>query len=184
MSIYLFLWLLIFLISFFVIFLVIFLVAEIISYALHAWIFHKDILHESHKIHHDYVPEKKKFENEEDNYGVSDFIYVLIFIIFVYSLFLFVLSFVSFPLVTMLVGVVFICAFLSFTLIYYVHTLYHTKNAWPLNVPLLNKLFEKTRKLHYLHHENPKVNYGIVMPLMDKLFGTYMDGCEDKSKDK
>ncbi len=59
---------------------------------------------------------------------------------------------------------------------WYIHTAYHIDNHW------LNRYewFRKDKHLHMLHHDNAKINYGVVSHFTDMLMGTYSNTYSSK----
>jgi hypothetical protein len=57
----------------------------------------------------------------------------------------------------------------------YLHDAFHIKNHWLGKIPVIYTIYRKWSYLHYLHHVNMQINYGIFSFWADKLFGTFRD---------
>jgi len=55
----------------------------------------------------------------------------------------------------------------------YMHDSFHIKNHWMNRVPWLGVIFRKWSYLHYLHHVNMEINYGIFSFHWDRAFRTF-----------
>jgi len=56
----------------------------------------------------------------------------------------------------------------------YVHKVFHLKNVWIEKNYIFKSWFKETRKLHFIHHNNMKVNFGITFFWFDKLYETFV----------
>ena len=54
----------------------------------------------------------------------------------------------------------------------YIHYAYHINNHWLTKIPLLNKIFNKFKHLHFIHHKNMQKNLGIFDFTWDFLLKT------------
>lgn len=57
----------------------------------------------------------------------------------------------------------------------YLHDAFHIKNHLLTKIPVINKLFDKWVKLHYLHHVDMSKNFGIFTFHWDKVFKTFLE---------
>jgi sterol desaturase/sphingolipid hydroxylase (fatty acid hydroxylase superfamily) len=55
----------------------------------------------------------------------------------------------------------------------YLHDAFHIKDHWLNKMPVISIMFSKWNRLHYIHHVNMKLNYGIFTFFWDRVFGTY-----------
>lgn len=142
-------------------------VGEAFSYAWHRYMTHTNFeqfilvdIRSTHKIHH------KDGTYETDS---NDFIW-LILVFMMVQLWTGILIMVN-----ILPGIVSVVSLLIFGLVivwnWWLHKAYHEQEHW------LNKYewFKEKKKRHFVHHKNPKKNYGIASNFMDKIFGTWND---------
>lgn len=140
------------------------IIAEVFSYAWHRWAAHTDIipgLHDTHRIHH----------QADLNYhtAAGDYVWILALVVILtlgLSLGVYWGFFsVAFVVVTIMVVV------LVFSMNYYIHSAYHQPDHW------LNSYqwFQDHKSYHFLHHQHPDKNFGIVSFYPDQLGGTFID---------
>lgn len=61
-------------------------------------------------------------------------------------------------------------AWIGFT---YMHTAFHLKKFWMVENYIFGGWFKETRKIHFVHHNDQQVNFGIVFYWFDKLYETF-----------
>lgn len=120
---------------------------------------HEDIalgVRETHKIHHN---ADLTHEAHEDFYWVG----LMLFIIGCVLIYL--TNYISYKYLLTFYTVLTIV----FIWNWYIHSAYHISDHW------LNQYdwFKKDKKIHFQHHINPRVNYGIASHFNDVIFGTY-----------
>ena len=168
----------------YLIFLII-LATEFTAYMWHLWGAHSDIVpgvHSTHREHH---------VADLDHKAHGDFFWVILLLI-VFGCVLFWLNHRGYPeyiysnlidetgynntLVQSGLGAFYLIVVAVFTWNWYIHQAYHTKDHW------LNKFdwFKKDKKIHFQHHVDPKVNYGIASHFSDVIFGTYDNPIESE----
>ena len=138
-------------------------VTEILAYLWHKYAAHNTLLsglHTTHQIHH-------MIDLDMEHESVEDFIWLLMLII------LFELSLG----ISIIIGIIpgpisiatFCIIFAVFIWNWWIHKAYHQHNH-PLNDYLW---FKNKKEAHFMHHYNPRKNYGISSNFSDKLFGTW-----------
>ena len=145
---------------YFIIFFGLLIISEFGAYVWHRWAAHTDILpyvSETHDVHHEI----------KDDVDLRDYLYIciimIIFAIVLASLFTFnIISFGTYLLLYTPVLIVFVWN-------WYIHWAYHTPDHWLNNF----EWFKNDKKIHFQHHINQNVNYGIASHYTDKLFGTF-----------
>jgi len=163
------------------------LATEFTAYLWHSWGAHTDIVpgvHDTHREHH---------VADLDHKAHEDFFWIiLLLIIFGFLLFwLYHRGYSEYIYRNFLRGkienyndkmikfglILFYLLIVSvFTWNWYIHQAYHTKNHW------LNKYdwFKNDKKIHFQHHVDPTVNYGIASHFSDVIFGTYENPLESE----
>jgi sterol desaturase/sphingolipid hydroxylase (fatty acid hydroxylase superfamily) len=141
------------------------IILEILTYGWHRWCAHSDFipgLHGTHSLHHQ--------ADLNDHTAEEDFLWVIGAIILLLLALLLVLYFdfctATFVLVTILVVIA------VATVNYLVHAAYHRPEHW------LNQYewFQQHKAWHFLHHQYPDKNYGIVTFIPDWVAGTFVNG--------
>lgn len=147
-----------------------FLIGSTAGWVVH-WLLHTELfknLAKGHKVHHElYTP--ADFESEEyrsagkDN---SSFVFIPILTITI-LLFFFPIAYLtnSWWIYLFVVAEGALVGYLNDK----IHDAFHLTNHW-LNQYLW---FRKLKKLHLIHHVDPKFNHGIIWFGADKIFGTY-----------
>jgi len=142
---------------------VLIIVAELFSYAWHRWAAHTDIipgLHDTHKIHHQ--------ANLEHHTAEGDFVWILSLVV-VLTIGLSLGVYWGFFSVTFVVVTITV-SLLVFGLNYYIHSAYHQPEHWLHQY----QWFQNHKNYHFLHHQYPDKNYGIVSFYPDQLAGTFI----------
>ena len=125
---------------------------------------HTDIvlpeIHETHKTHHD---------ANLDHQANQDFYWVLLGLAGIYTLFVLMamtrlINMAYAIIIPTIISLVFIST-------WYIHRAYHIEDHWLNNY----EWFKRKKKLHFNHHYDPDVNYGILTHIFDKLCGTYKE---------
>jgi sterol desaturase/sphingolipid hydroxylase (fatty acid hydroxylase superfamily) len=57
----------------------------------------------------------------------------------------------------------------------YIHDAFHINNHILNKIPVINKLFFKLNRLHFIHHKDMTKNFGIFAMFWDKLFKSYSE---------
>lgn len=138
------------------------ILSELAAYFWHRIASHSDLvlsnIHDTHRIHH--TSDLKHQANE-------DFLWIIIGLIGLYIVFLIGFSLGIFNLPTAIIIPTVITSIFACT--WYVHSAYHIEDHW------LNKYdwFKNNKARHFIHHDLPDKNYGIITQIPDMLFGTF-----------
>ena len=138
-----------------------FIISEIGAYLWHNFGAHTDVLpgvHDTHRIHH--IADLSHEAHE-------DFYYIIIILILVGGGLIY--SFYKEWISWMLLLAIYVPLGLTFTWNWWIHSAYHQKDHF------LNSYawFQNDRRIHFQHHINPRVNYGIATHFMDEIFETF-----------
>lgn len=152
-----------YLIYFFIIFYIvigIIILSEIAGYLWHRFAAHTDILHinlihETHKIHHD---ADLTHEAHEDFFW-------LILLLTIMGIFVWYQPFLN----RKYAIIIYLIVVIVFVWNWYIHSAYHISNHWLNNYDW----FKKDKKIHFQHHINPWSNYGIASHFSDIICGTF-----------
>jgi sterol desaturase/sphingolipid hydroxylase (fatty acid hydroxylase superfamily) len=136
---------------------------EIFAYLWHRYAAHDDYIpgiHETHQIHH-----TANNEHEAD----EDFVWILLMMVFIELIMGIAVIIGIIPGAIALVTV--IIALTVFWWNWWIHRAYHQSDHW------LNSFewFQIEKQRHYVHHDNPKLNYGIASHFTDKIMNTWKD---------
>lgn len=117
-------------------------------------------IRKTHELHHN---GDETHEAHEDFFWVILFLLILglgIFLVWSYQL-------SPLPVIYLILGYGLVC--LVFIWNWYIHSAYHIRDHW------LNRYhwFRKDREIHFQHHADPEVNYGIASHFSDIIGGTY-----------
>lgn len=148
-----------------------FFFGNLLGYLVHVSLHYKwtGKLHRMHMKHHEELyPHYDYLSISYRNAGSSNSVYIFVPIltVIVFSL-LFI--FYLLGLNIWLIGLIIVESIIIGWIHNYLHDQFHVTPNW------LEKFnfFQKWRYFHYIHHINPKVNYGIFDFLWDKVFGTF-----------
>jgi len=133
-------------------------IGELVTYLLHRFFFHTDVVPDVHQIH--------RYHHVEADDAIHDYL-IIAFLLLGGLLTAFILTiFRILPVsLTLLVFTVWTGYFLFS---WYVHRAYHT-GSFLHQFPW----FEASYAEHLVHHDFPSKNYGILTRYMDRLFSTY-----------
>ena len=142
---------------------------EVFAYLWHRFGAHSDLvpgLHDTHKIHHEYSLDAAHEADE-------DFVWVLLLMVY-FELAVGValmLGFISGP--TAIVTVIVALTVLWWN--WWIHRAYHHPDHW------LNSYqwFVREKDRHFVHHQEPRNNYGIASHIGDVLFNTWTEALGD-----
>lgn len=158
---------------------IVIIAAEFWAYLWHAWGAHTDGIpgvRPTHKEHH---------QADLDHQAHGDFFWVSV-LLMIFGLTIYFINYYDWPkhLWTKYIDnnfsyitnrYLFIGLFIVVTTVFvwnwWIHAAYHIKDHW------LNQYqwFQKDKKIHFQHHVDPKVNYGIASHFSDIIFGTYYE---------
>jgi hypothetical protein len=141
------------------------IIIEVFSYLWHRYGAHTDILSGpriSHQIHHNY-------DLDYEHKAHSDFIWILFLLILVEIFIVIFITYYSFFNNTIILSFIFSLTVFSWN--WYIHSAYHDSKHF------LNKFewFRKEKDRHFIHHYNPKVNFGIASHFSDKFLNTWIE---------
>lgn len=138
------------------------IMSEGASYFWHRIGAHSDIvlpnIHDTHRIHHQ---ADLDHQAHEDFYWVCIGLFAL-YVAFLVGYYLKIIDLIHALLIPTVISSVFIAS-------WYIHSAYHIDDHW------LNEYewFRNKRELHFNHHYDPTVNYGILTHIPDILCGTF-----------
>lgn len=138
---------------------------EMFAYVWHRYIAHNHNLsgvHDTHEIHH-------LIELEMGNESHEDFIWLL-FLIIIVELMLGVAVMLNIIPATIAIVTILVTTGV-FLWNWWIHQAYHNDSHWLNNY----EWFQREKKRHYIHHYNPRNNYGIASHFSDIIMGTWCD---------
>ncbi len=140
--------------------------SEIGSFCWHKYGTHENFIprelgvQNTHQIHHTVI----------DDQAHADFFYIL-FMLIILGFFLWILF--SYNFISYQIGLSIYCPVTCvFVWNWYIHSAYHIDNHW------LNKYewFRNDKRIHFQHHANPNVNFGIATHFSDIIMDTFDSG--------
>jgi sterol desaturase/sphingolipid hydroxylase (fatty acid hydroxylase superfamily) len=138
---------------------------EVFAYLWHRYGAHADYIpgiHDTHKIHH-------ILDLDLGHEADEDFVWILLIMVLIELIMGIIVMIGIISGVLALVSI--IVSLVVFWWNWWIHKAYHQPNHW------LNSYewFKKERERHYVHHYNPRKNYGIASHFSDKIMGTWTE---------
>jgi len=142
---------------------IMFYLSEIGAYFWHRFGAHTNLLSpvkNMHDIHHNNI--------KDEAHGDFFYVFLLLLFLFIFLSFLYFYNIMSLKIIL----IIYLPILIVFVWNWYIHSAYHIENHW------LNSYdwFRNDKRIHFQHHKNPEINYGIATHFVDEILETFEYG--------
>jgi sterol desaturase/sphingolipid hydroxylase (fatty acid hydroxylase superfamily) len=152
---------------------IVFLLTTFLGFVIH-WFFHQPFagrFYKAHLNHHEkQYPPNDLVSDEYRNAGKDNTVFL--FLIIAAPILITIVLMMIFSVIPFILGLL---TLIEVSVIGYVYNAMH--DAFHLRKSVWNRFpgFEKLRMLHFIHHQNMKVNFSIFWFFWDRVFGSFLD---------
>ena len=159
---------------FFSILLITYLITNLFGYVIH-WMLHQrwaTQFNKTHMAHHKLYPAKNFTSDLYRDAGKDSSFKIFIVMAIPLILIPIILGLSNIISIYLVISILIIEGIMGF-LHNYLHDAFHTNNHWLSKIPLIKNMFNTLVRLHYYHHANMNLNFGIFTFYWDKLLKTF-----------